>query len=193
MANKIKYGLSNTYYALVTEDDLTGALAFGTPKAIKGAVELNIKAEGSMEPFSADNNQNYATIYTNNGYSGDITFAVLPDSFKEDCLGETVDTESGVVIENADAKPKYFALGGQFNGDQKNRRFWFYYCLASRPDITSKTTADKTDVQTDKLSITIGKRPDIGDVKAITSEATSDMIYNSWFSKVYEAAAGTEG
>ncbi len=189
--NKIKYGLKNVYYAVATEstDATTGAvtITYATPVAIKGAVELSIKAEGGLEGFSADDNANYATIYTNNGYSGDLTIANIPDSFRTACLGETVDTD-GLVLENADQRLSHFALLFEINGDVKARRSVYYWCVASRPDIASKSTSDKNEPQTDKLSITIGKHPVSGDVKLSTSETTTSTIYDAWFSAVKEIA-----
>ena len=42
MANKIKYGLKNVYWAKAT-DDGTGTLTYGSTKAWKGAVSLSLE------------------------------------------------------------------------------------------------------------------------------------------------------
>ena len=73
---KVKYGLSNVYYAIFNEEDGT----YGTPVAIPGAVSLSLDQEGETTPFRADN-IDYWTSVSNNGYSGSIEVALVPDSF----------------------------------------------------------------------------------------------------------------
>ena len=94
MANKIKYGLSNVYYAVAT-DDGTGTLTYGTPVPIKGAVNLTMDPQGDTTPFYADNII-YYTSTANNGYAGTLELALVPESFRTDVLGETADT-NGVM------------------------------------------------------------------------------------------------
>ena len=64
--NKIKYGLSNVHYATITESD--GVITYGKPKAIKGAVNLSLNAEGESDSFYADD-IDYFNWSTNDGYS----------------------------------------------------------------------------------------------------------------------------
>ena len=63
--NKVKFGLKNCHYALVTlaED---GKVTFGTPVAMPGAVSLSRDAEGETEPFYADESV-YYMVSDNNG------------------------------------------------------------------------------------------------------------------------------
>ena len=67
MANKVKYGLSNCYYAVYDET----AGTYGTPVAMPGAVNLSLDQEGETNKFRADNIDYYVSI-SNNGYSGDL-------------------------------------------------------------------------------------------------------------------------
>ena len=76
MANKVKYGLSNAYYAVLNEAQGT----FGTPVALPGAVNLSLDQDGETNKFRADNIDFYTSI-SNNGYSGDLEIALIPDSF----------------------------------------------------------------------------------------------------------------
>ena len=89
--NKVKFGLKNCHYALATLDSETGTVTFGTPVAIPGAVNLSLDPEGDTEPFYADDMVYYTTV-ANNGYSGDLEIALIPDSFRKDVLKETEDT-----------------------------------------------------------------------------------------------------
>ena len=51
--NKVKFGLSNVHIAKITEED--GAITYGTPFAMPGAVSLSADPEGETTPFYADN------------------------------------------------------------------------------------------------------------------------------------------
>lgn len=188
MANKVKYGLSNVYYSVATEtlDSETGqyTYTYGTPKALKGAVNLSMEAQGDQSTFRADN-VDYFVTSSNNGYEGDLELALVTDDFKIDCLGLETDT-NGIVYEKNDAKPKAFALMFQFEGDQNARRHIFYNCIASRPSVASQTTEDTIEPVTDTLSITATARLNDGIVKASTAEGDNTSTqYNTWFTQVY--------
>ena len=77
--NKVKFGLKNCHYAKATLDPDTNAVTFATPVAIPGAVNLSLDPEGDTEPFYADDMVYYTTV-ANNGYSGDLEIALIPDS-----------------------------------------------------------------------------------------------------------------
>ena len=118
--NKVKFGLKNCHYAKATLDPDTNAVTFGTPVAIPGAVNLSLDPEGDTEPFYADDMVYYTTV-ANNGYSGDLEIALIPDSFRKDILKETEDT-NGVLVEDSTVEPEHFALLFEFSGDKKKIR-----------------------------------------------------------------------
>lgn len=182
MANKIKYGLSNVYYAVAT-DDGTGTLTYATPVAWKGAVSLSLDASGDKNDFYADNVIYYTTT-ANNGYEGDLETALIPDSFRTDVLGETADTK-GFNVEYADAKPKEFALLFQFEGDDKATRHCLYRCVASRPGVNGQTKEEAIEPQTESVTITAMPRISDNVVKA-KCPYTATTPYNAWFSTVQE-------
>ena len=187
MANKVKYGLNNVYYAKATIDAATNTATYATPVAWPGAVNLSLDAEGGTTKFRADN-IDYWVGQANNGYSGDFESALIPDSFRKDILGEIQDA-NGALVEDAAAKTVYFALMFQFEGDDKNTRHVMYKCSATRPSVTGKTTEDEIAPQTETLTITAtalhnaALNKDV--VKAKCGEA--DAAYNTWFSAVYQA------
>ena len=115
--NKVKFGLKNCHYAKATLDPDTNAVTFDTPVAIPGAVNLSLDPEGDTEPFYADDMVYYTTV-ANNGYSGDLEIALIPDSFRKDILKETEDS-NGVLIEDSTVEPEHFALLFEFSGDRK--------------------------------------------------------------------------
>ena len=80
--NKVKFGLKNCHYALVTIDE-DGKVTFGTPVSMPGSVSLSLDAEGDNDPFYADDSV-YYMVSNNNGYSGDFELALIPESFLVD-------------------------------------------------------------------------------------------------------------
>ena len=186
--NKVKFGLKNCHYAKATLDPDTNAVTFDTPVAIPGAVNLSLDPEGDTEPFYADDMVYYTTV-ANNGYSGDLEIALIPDSFRKDILKETEDS-NGVLIEDSTVEPEHFALLFEFSGDKKKIRHCMYYCTAARPTIEGKTNEDSKEVQTESLEITATPLPS-GLVKVKTGANTSDAVYNGWYSTVYQTDGTT--
>ena len=189
--NKVEFGLRNAYYAVVTLDEVTNKVEFGVPVRLPGAVSLTLDASGDLVRFKADD-IDYYTNPNNQGYEGTLTLARVPETFKKDVLGEE-QTEGGVMVENSDAQTKRFALMFEFQGDKKAIRHVMYYCSANRPSLGS-TTKDSGEPNTTDLSVTVSPRPDNNQVKAKTTPGTTDTIYNSWYTTVYEKTSEvTEG
>lgn len=184
MANKIKYGISKCYYAVAT-DDGTGTLTYGTPVALPGAVSLSMDAQGDTNTFYADNIA-YFTSTANNGYQGDLELALLPNGFRTDVLGETLDAK-GFYTEKADAPTVEFALLFQFEGDESATRHCMYRCVASRPATSGSTKEESIEPQTESLTITAMPRIKDALVKARCPYSTStSSSYATWFSAVQE-------
>lgn len=186
VANKVKYGLKNVYYAPITFDN-DQVPTFDTPVRWPGAVTLTTSAEGEQNKFRADNIDYYVT-QSNGGYTGDLECALIPDSFRTSILGE-INTAKGVIVEDAAAIPKQFALLFQFEGDQHPTRHVLYNCTASRPGVEGETTGESIEPKTETVSITaIAVRNTFLDtdiVKAKTNENTDETTYNNWFTTVY--------
>ena len=179
MGNKIKYGLKNVHYAVITLAN--NVPSYGTPVAIPGAVNLSIAPEGDAVEFYADDSL-YFNTNVNAGYKGDLEMALIPDSFRTDVMGETIDA-NGAIVENADAIPKNFALMFEFMGDANAVRHVLYNVNAARPEVASKTKEKNIEAQTEKLSITAAPAVDTKDVKA--SLAYGLTGYSTFFSAVY--------
>ena len=153
-SNKVKFGIKNCYYAVLSESD-AGVITYDTPKRFPGAVNLSLSKEGSdPEKFYADDIVYYQSGYTNTGYSGDFEFARIIDDFHKDVLG-VVEDENGMMIEDSDVQPKEFALMVQFSGDKHNTRHVLYRCAASRPDLASQTIEETATPITETISLTI--------------------------------------
>jgi phi13 family phage major tail protein len=77
MTNKVKYGLKNVHYAVITES--SGAVSYGTPVHIPGAVNLTLSPVGEKVRFAADDREDYFAENINNGYDGNLEMALIPD------------------------------------------------------------------------------------------------------------------
>ena len=189
MANKIKYGVKNVHYAVATIDENNSA-TFGTPVALPGAVSLTLDQEGESNNFYADNRV-YFTAFGNDGYTGSLELALIPDSFRTDVLGEVLDNK-GVLIENQNAQTIHFALMFQFEGDEHATRHVIYNCVASRPSVSGNTKEATISPETETINITATSiylpALDMDIVKARTGDNTDTATYNGWMSTVFVPA-----
>lgn len=188
MANKVKYGLKNVYYALATISDVDHSATYGTPVAIPGAVSLTLSAEGELTPFRADN-INYWIGNSNNGYTGDLEIALIPKSFKVDVLGMVED--SGALVETVSGNAVPFALMFQFEGDKNETRYVFYNVTASRPEVAGQTTQETIEPQTETISMSASsiyneKLVDEIVKAAVDNDETGATIYASWNTAVWQ-------
>lgn len=188
--NKVKYNLKNVHAVKMTVTE-QGTFTYAAPQAIPGAVSISLDAEGETSPFYAD-----CIVYfrstTNNGYSGDLEIALIPEWFRTDILKEKLDT-NGVLIERVDdTGTEKFALLFEFDGDVNTIRHVLYNCSASRPGVESKTREASIEPGTETLSLTADPRSD-GLVKSRTGDTTSAETYNSWYSAVYVPSESKEG
>ena len=189
MGNKVKYNLKNVYAAKMTETETEGVKSFSyeNPKAIPGAVSISLDAEGESSPFYADGIV-YFRSSTNNGYSGDLQIALIPEWFRTEILQEALDSK-GVLVESSNVTESVkFALLFEFDGDVNAIRHVLYNCSASRPSIESETKEDTIEPGTETLSITADPRAD-GLVKARTGDTTDKTAYENWYKTVYVPAA----
>lgn len=182
MGNKVKYNLKNVHAAKLTKTE-DGGYTYETPKAIPGAVSISLDAEGDSSPFYADGIV-YFRSTANNGYSGDLEIALIPEWFRTEILKEALD-KNGVLVESATVtEMEKFALLFEFDGDVRCIRHVLYNCSASRPSIESETKEDAIEPGTEKLSLTADPRED-GLVKSRTGDATDETTYGNWYKNVY--------
>ena len=180
--NKIKYNLKNVHAAIQSRDG-SGGYSYATPVAIPGAVSLSMDAQGETSPFYADGIV-YFRSAANNGYSGDLEIALIPEWFRTEILKEALDA-NGVLVEKSDNSENVkFALLFEFDGDERAIRHVLYNCAASRPSIESKTKEESIEPGTETLNLTADPRAD-GLVKSRTGDTTSAETYAGWYESVY--------
>jgi phi13 family phage major tail protein len=187
MSNKIKYGLRNVYYALFTEDG-----TYETPKQITTATSISLKPANSELSAYGDDVQ-LVNKQINRGYTGSISFQVIPDDFLIDVLGMTKDSNGGLV-ESSNDNPHEAALLFEFQGDQSARRHVLYRVSFARPNIESESIADKVSTKESSLDITV--MPVVGgDLDGKIKEHMDDTTethtaYQSWYTQVYIPTVG---
>ena len=185
MGNKVKYNLKNVHAAKLTETVTEGvtSYSYAAPRAIPGAVSISLDAEGDSTPFYADGIVYFRSV-ANNGYSGDLQMALIPEWFRTEILRETLDSNNVLVERAGHTESVKFALLFEFDGDVRAIRHVMYNCTASRPSIESETKEDTIEPGTETLSLTADPRED-GLVKCRTGDDTDAVTYQNWYSAVY--------
>lgn len=185
--NKVTFGLEQVHIAF--KDTESTQPAWKTPIEIPGAVRFTPTAQGQSSTFWADNSP-YYVVTSNNGYTGELEMALVPDIVLAEMLGWLID-KNGMLVELNDGVAKEFALMGQIQGDKKNRRFVYYQCVASRPNKENRTKAENIEPTTDVLNLTITPiEVDLnGEKKKITKgtmelNETNSTSYNAFFAAV---------
>lgn len=184
-ANKVHYDLTNVHVAPLEYSPEDGTVSYGTPKRLTGSISMDLAAQGEIIKLRADA-MDYYTTSSNNGYAGDLNLTMVPEWFYQEYLGNTLTEKDKVLVENALAETKPFALIWEFLGDKKNRRHVMYSCVANRPNIKGENKEKQKEADTETLSITSSPLPD-GKVKASTTESTPQNVYDNWIKSVWVA------
>ena len=178
--NKVQFNIKNVHYAKKTDE------GYAIPVPIPGAVNLNLSPEGDNTPFYADGMVYFSSV-SNQGYSGDLEIAKVPDQMLKDIWGFTEDN-SKVLTENATAEPAEFALLFQIDGDKDESLYALYSVTAQRPAIASATNEASKVPQTQTLAMTAIPLAD-GKVSCRTTVDTPEDVKTGWFNSVYTGAA----
>lgn len=185
MGNKVQFSLKNVHYAPISTSE-EGEITFGTPVPIPGAVSMTLTRQGSEVKFIADGVVYYAS-YSNEGYSGTLTIALIPDHFRKTILKEVEDETAHVLVEYAGVETQPFALLFEIEGDEKATRRVLYYCTVGVPGEDADGQAQKTP-KTEAMDITATALAD-GRIRARTTANTVDDVFNNWFKAVWEPSA----
>lgn len=188
MSNKYHYDLKNVHYAKATVGE-DGSFTYAPPVRLRGSISLEVSPEGDTFKQRADG-IDYITLMTNSGYTGTLALVMVEDTFKVDCLGETVDTLNSIQYEDANAEPNPFALLFEFVGDVKNTRHVLYNNIAKRPSLKGENKENQKEPDTEELELTASPAVLIIDgeqksiVKASTTKETKADVYEKWYTQV---------
>lgn len=181
--NVVEYGLKNVHYATL---GMTGTTAtYGTPVAMPGGVNLTMSPEGDKTTFRADNRIYYEKS-VNNGYSGDLELARIPDSFKRDVLKNQYDSVKGIFFEDATKLPTAFALLFEIDGDATQTRYVFYNVTPERPEQSGETTGETIEPKTESMAVSARPSVDRNIVKAwaMAADTAASTAYAGWYTAV---------
>lgn len=182
--NRITFGLERLHVAFFKQDS-TNPPEWEAPIPIPGAVSFTPEPQGDENKFYADNGP-YFVYTTNNGYTAELSVALLPTEVQARMLGWTIDN-NGMLVEDADGIGEEFALLGQVLGDKNNLRFVYYRCKAARPGKGFSTRTETIEPNPDNLSITI-MPIEIGGKKVIKGQIepneTNQTVYDGFFDAV---------
>ena len=153
---KVRFGISDVYYSKMTVATVSGVetVTYASPVAIKGAVSLTLDVEGDTNNFYADNGI-YASFDSNNGFTGTLTIADVPESVYTDLLGYYKDSTTSLLTELADATEVYFGLMCNVSSNEDPIGFKLYKCSLSRPSFAANTTTESIDPDTQELALTV--------------------------------------
>lgn len=178
--NKVTYGLKNVYYALIKSEDAS-KVEYDVPVRMPGAGSISLPKNVDKTSIPADDDPEYAIIYDNKGYEGDLVLYDVPDSYLTDCLGMKI--EGDTIVENKDDRPKPFALLFEFDGDALKKRHVLYRCMGIKPDVASQTKGGGINANQVSLGISATPAKDTGDIKRTCRQSDSD-VYTNWFTAV---------
>lgn len=181
--NKVTFGLKNVHYATFTESG--GTITYDAPVRIPGGIELSIEPRGDMTEFYADN-MLYYSANNNQGYDGTLSVSNIPETFLIDVLGEEKEATDMVLTEKSTLKGKNFALLFEFDGDVKSIRHVLYNCSANRPTIASATKTNTAEPNANELTFVAAPRSTDYAVKTRTTETTPALVYDAWYTAVYQ-------
>lgn len=138
-------GLKNIMFAEVTKDGSDG-YTVGEPKQLIPAGNLSISVDSSTNDTYFDN-----ALFYRAGQEGNsavtIDGAMLRPDMVAEITGKSVDSATGVVIDDGTYHEKYFAVGGEIGlVDGTKMNVWFLKGTFSYPDETAKTEDATTDV-----------------------------------------------
>ncbi len=183
--NKVRFGLKNVYYAVLTEGSTN---TFATPVAVPGAVSMTLDSNVSDGTFYADNISYYKT-FANNGYTGTLELARIPDAMLKDIFGMTVGTDK-ILYEASGVNPKPFAMMFQIEGDQQEELNVLYRVVpTSKPSAGSQTVEETVEPVTqsfdfEALPLVTGVTAQQGLIKGRTVTDTTTAIRSAWFTQV---------
>lgn len=186
--NKVRFGLKNVYYAVLTESTDGTNNTFASPKAVPGAVSMTLDSNSSDGTFYADNVSYYKT-FANNGYSGSLEMARINDDMMKDVFGMTVNS-SNLLVESTGVQPKPFALMFQIEGDQREELNVLYRVVpTSKPTTGSQTVEETVEPVTqsfdfEALPLVTGPSYQKGLIKARTTDTTTTAVRTAWFTTV---------
>lgn len=184
--NKVNFGISNVYYAVLTEGSTN---SWATPVHVPGAVSITLDDNSASNPFYADN-VTYYRSFTNAGYSGTLEMAKISEAMYSDIWGMSEHSTDKVIYEKTGVQPKPFALLFAKSGDTQEDFYCLYRVMpTSKPTEGTSTIEDSATPVTQSFDfeaapLVTGTTNQIGLISVRTASDTTTSSRNAWFSAV---------
>ena len=149
--NIVSFGLKNVVFSPIYIRD-NGNIVYDSPYALKGAQEVTVDVVGGNSAVYGDD----YTLANFNAIAGNtiqLKMTELDWNFKFKALGYCADGNNN-WFENVKYNSLSFGLGFEIDGDQKKRRIWFLFCIASPVSLGTKTKADTVEANSFIINIT---------------------------------------
>jgi phi13 family phage major tail protein len=149
--SEVKINVEDVHLAEITESP-DGALIFGVPEYIPGAMEIGRTPQLSTGQLYGDGKVRHS-ISRKNSYQITINQNKLPSKWRRYMEGTKVN--NGVESGTSKDEPKPFAIGWAVEKTGGKRELiWFLYCKAEPIQETVRQSEDSTNYSTDSVTIT---------------------------------------
>lgn len=184
--NKVNFGIENVYYSVLTEGTTN---SWATPVHVPGAVSITLDSNTTSTPFYADNITYYSS-FANNGYTGTLEMARIPESMLKDIWGIEENNTDKVIYEKSGIQPKPFALLFEKDGDQQDDLYCLYRVIpTSKPSEGTSTIEDSATPVTQSfdfnaLPLVTGTTNQLNLISVRTAADSTTTTRNAWYSTV---------
>ncbi len=174
--NKVQFNVKNVHIAVQSGS------TWAAPIPVPACVTLTLDKEASITPFYADGIVYYNSV-SNNGYTGSVEVARIPDAVLTAIWGFTLTSTSKIMQEDATIEPKNFALLFETDGDVQSEKFVFYNCSATAPSLSASTNTESKEPQTQTIELSAIPMSS-GLVFSRTTDTTPTSVSSAWFTSV---------
>ncbi|MDO4564842.1 MAG: hypothetical protein Q4C04_04440 [Clostridia bacterium] len=135
--------------------------------------------------FEADDNADYYRNYRPGGYDISAEFAALAEAYFTSVLGQTKDSEAGIITEKITDNYQKFGMTGErkvwIDGVVKTECAAFLYCTAQQLSYDASTSANG-EPKVKGISMSADPHPYTQTVKKITTDDAPTATFSGWHS-----------
>lgn len=163
-------GLKDVVIAGLTADTTT-EVTYGAIQAVAGAIEATVTPDNADPNIQYADDIEYDVLYPDPNVSFKTKMADIPLAIQEMIFNNKID-DNGVLVRNANDKPKYFAVGFRSEKANGKYRYVWLYKVRAKPVTESYATKEGTTLnrQTGEIEWTGIKRTHDGNYQVVADE-----------------------
>lgn len=177
----VQIGLSDVYYALLTDDDIVTGVTYSAPVALIGAISANINPNASVETLFADDGP--MEVATALGQIElELNMADIGLAVQAILLGHTWDAVNDRLRRAAGDTPPWLALG--FRSLKSNGNYRYVWLLKGRfmvPEQVHETRGETVAFQTPTITGNFVKRDYDDQYQILGDENDTNFNGADWF------------